>query len=102
MRRVRAETFSALQLWSFSSVSLQLMKEQRKWYQQRGRGGPSSKENQGLKPIRDQKKPEQHQALFGLSSTAMTHHQVHLAAAAVIRAHVAAFEDVLKGIDPDQ
>lgn len=34
----------------------------------------------------------------------MTHHQVHLAAAAaaVIRAHVAAFEGVLKGIDPDQ
>lgn len=49
-----------------------------------------------------QKNPEQHQALSGLSSTAMTHHQVHLSAAAVIRAHVAAFEDVLKGIDPDQ
>lgn len=32
----------------------------------------------------------------------MIHHQVHLAAAAAIRAHVAAFEDVLKGIDPDQ
>lgn len=32
----------------------------------------------------------------------MTHHQVHLTATAVIRAHVAASEDVLKGIDPDQ
>lgn len=69
------------------------MKKQRKWDQQRreggggggGEGGPSSKENQRLKP---DKNPKQHQALIGLSSTAMTHHQVHLAAAVVIRAHV--------------